>query len=208
VKLEGNSLFSSGDISGAVSKYTEALELCPVKSKKEKTVLYGNRAQCFLLLQQPMAAVNDATRALSLCSRHGKSLWRRAQTYDMLRMAKESLLDAILFINECTKSSDINHSLRQNKVPDYAEKLVRRQMRVAWLFSEAAAKHGGICLSGVVGDSGGDVGEESEWETTSDSDIGVNEKNADNEDEDDDDDDEGARWHSENGYGKDAYHEQ
>ncbi|CAL9136354.1 unnamed protein product, partial [Musa textilis] len=29
VKLEGNSLFSSGDISGAASKYSEALALCP-----------------------------------------------------------------------------------------------------------------------------------------------------------------------------------
>ncbi|CAN0881992.1 hypothetical protein LINGRAHAP2_LOCUS14552 [Linum grandiflorum] len=30
VKLEGNSLFSSGNITGAVSKYSEALDLCPV----------------------------------------------------------------------------------------------------------------------------------------------------------------------------------
>ena len=42
VKLEGNSLFSSGNISGAASKYSEALALCPVRSKKERVVLYSN----------------------------------------------------------------------------------------------------------------------------------------------------------------------
>ncbi|KAJ4799665.1 ARM-repeat/Tetratricopeptide repeat (TPR)-like protein [Rhynchospora pubera] len=207
VKLEGNSLFSSGDISGAVSKYTEALDLCPVKSKKERMVLFSNRAQCFLLLQQPMTAVSDATRALSLNSRHGKSLWRRAQAYGMLGLPKESLLDAILFINECTKSCDTDHSLRQNKVPDYAEKLVRRQMRASWLFGEAAEKHGGVCLSVDREDSGGLVGEESEWETASDSDIEVNRKNAAANEEEDDDDD-GTGWDDDDdGHGKDALRE-
>ncbi|CAA2959982.1 tetratricopeptide repeat 1-like [Olea europaea subsp. europaea] len=65
VKLEGNSLFSSGDISGAVSKYSEALALCPMRSKKERVVLYSNRAQCHLLLQKPWDAISDATRAIS-----------------------------------------------------------------------------------------------------------------------------------------------
>ncbi|KAG1342378.1 putative ARM-repeat/Tetratricopeptide repeat (TPR)-like protein [Cocos nucifera] len=53
VKLEGNSLFSSGNIAGAASRYLEAPALCPVKSKKERVVLYTNRAQCYPLLQQP-----------------------------------------------------------------------------------------------------------------------------------------------------------
>ena len=35
VKLEGNSLFSLGNITGIASKYTKALALCPVRSKKE-----------------------------------------------------------------------------------------------------------------------------------------------------------------------------
>ena len=44
----------------------------------------------------------------------------------MLGLAKESLLDAILFINECSQSNDPDLSLRQNKVPDYAERLVKK----------------------------------------------------------------------------------
>ncbi|KAI4990782.1 hypothetical protein ZWY2020_039153 [Hordeum vulgare] len=173
VKLEGNSLFSSGNIEGAAAKYSEALALCPMKSKKERVVLHSNRAQCYLLLQQPLAAISDATRALCLHSplnRHAKSLWRRAQAYDMLGLAKESLLDAILFINECSQSSDPDLSLRQNKVPDYAERLVKKQMRAAWLFRESSLKHGGIHCEGDASDAFAQEADDSEWETVSESD--------------------------------------
>ncbi|XP_077249935.1 uncharacterized protein LOC143889564 [Tasmannia lanceolata] len=175
VKLEGNSLFSSGIIAAAASKYSEALALCPMRSKKERVVLYSNRAQCYLLLQQPLAAISDATRALCLhnpVNRHAKSLWRRAQAYDMLGLAKESLLDAILFINECSQSNDPDLSLRQNKVPDYAERLVKKQMRAAWLFREASVKHGGVHCEGNNGDLYDQEADDSEWETASESDIG------------------------------------
>ncbi|KAJ6775031.1 ARM-REPEAT/TETRATRICOPEPTIDE REPEAT (TPR)-LIKE PROTEIN [Salix purpurea] len=192
VKLEGNSLFSSGNIAGAASKYSEALSLCPMRSKKERVVLYSNRAQCHLLLQQPLAAISDATRALCLHSplnRHAKSLWRRAQAYDMLELAKESLLDAILFINECSQSNDPDLSLRQNKVPDYAERLVKKQMRAAWLFREAAIKHGGIHGEADAGDIQESDG--SEWETASETDTG-NDGRAEMDDDDDD-----SEWKSE-----------
>ncbi|PSR85021.1 Tetratricopeptide repeat protein like [Actinidia chinensis var. chinensis] len=174
VKLEGNSLFSSGNISGAASKYSESLALRPIRSKKERVVLFSNRAQCHLLLQQPLAAISDATCALCLhnpVNRHAKSLWRRAQAYDMLGLAKESLLDAILFINECSQSTDPDLS-RQNKFPDYAELLVKKQMHAAWLFREAAIKHGGIHGEGDGGDIHVQENEDSEWETASESDVG------------------------------------
>jgi hypothetical protein len=90
----------------------------------------------------------------------------------MLGLAKESLLDAILFINECSQSNDPDLSLRQNKVPDYAERLVKKQMRAAWLFREAAIKHGGVHNQGDGGDIYGPETDDSEWETASESDMG------------------------------------
>ncbi|GKD15824.1 pentatricopeptide repeat-containing protein, partial [Tanacetum coccineum] len=66
VKLEGKSLFSSRNISEATSKYSEALALCLVRSKKERVVLYSNRAKCYLLLQQPLGDISDATHAFCL----------------------------------------------------------------------------------------------------------------------------------------------
>ncbi|KAJ6990912.1 hypothetical protein D5086_015193 [Populus alba] len=203
VKLEGNSLFSSGNIAGAASKYSEALSLCPMRSKKERVVLYSNRAQCYLLLQQPLAAISDATHAVCLHNPpncHAKSLWRRAQAYDMLGLAKESLLDAILFINECSQTNDPDLSLRQNKVPDYAERLVKKQMRAAWLFREAAIKHGGVHGEGDVGDIYGHESDGSEWETASESDMG-NDGRVEMGDDDDDDD---SEWKNEDGR-KDKY---
>lgn len=179
VKLEGNSLFSSGDISGAALKYSEALALCPVRSKKERIVLYSNRAQCNLLLQQPMTAISDATRALCLqnpVNLHAKSLWRRAQAYDMLGFAKESLLDAIMYINECSQSTDPDMPTRQNKVPEYAERFVKKQIRAAWLFKDAAAKHGGVHCEGGASDVCNQETDDSEWETASESDVGDDEK--------------------------------
>ncbi|KAL2927778.1 Tetratricopeptide repeat protein 1 [Bienertia sinuspersici] len=113
VKLEGNSQCSARNIVGAAAKYLEAISLFPMRSKKERVVLYSNRAQCHLLLQQHVAAISDATRALCLHNPvqcHAKSLWRRAQAYDMLGFAKESLLDATLFINECCQLHDLDLS--------------------------------------------------------------------------------------------------
>mgnify|MGYP000273498560 FL=1 len=178
VKLEGNSRFSSGDIIGASSKYTEALSLCPLRAKKERVVLYSNRAQCHLLLQDPWAAISDTTRALCLhnpVNCHGKSLWRRAQAYEILGFAKESLLDAIMFINECSQAPEGDLSLKQNRVPDYAEKLVKKQMQSAWLFNEACQKHGGIQYDHDVEDDEHDD-EGSEWETASGSYVENEEK--------------------------------
>ncbi|GER39809.1 ARM-repeat/tetratricopeptide repeat-like protein [Striga asiatica] len=41
-------------------------------------------------------------------------------------------------------TADPDLSLRQNKDLDYADRLVKKQMRAVWLFREVAAKHGGI----------------------------------------------------------------
>ncbi|KAL3750303.1 hypothetical protein ACJRO7_011319 [Eucalyptus globulus] len=184
VKLEGNSLFSSGDIAGAASKYSEAAPM--------RAVLYSNRAQCYLLLQQALAAISDATRALGLhtpLNRHAKRLWRRAQAYGMLGFAKESLLDAILFINECSQSNDPDLSLRPNKIPDYAERLVKKQMRAAWVFREAATKHGGVRGEGDSHAIYGQESDDPEWETASERDIAD-----DGRDEMDEDDENENEW--------------
>jgi hypothetical protein len=101
-------------------------------------------------------------------------------------------LDAILFINECSQSNDPDLSLRQNKVPDYAERLVKKQMRAAWLFREAAIKHGGVHGEGDAGDIYGQESDGSEWETASESDIG-NDGRAEMGDDDDDD----SEWKNE-----------
>ncbi|KAK9756397.1 hypothetical protein RND81_01G094200 [Saponaria officinalis] len=138
-KQQGNMRFRSGDIEEALSKYSEGLELCPLKLRKERVVLYSNRAQCHLLLRNPDAAISDTTKALCLVSphtSHSKSLWRRSQAYDMKGLARESLMDCLMFVNCCTDGNSANNV----NVPYYATHMISKHMSDVWLFKDAQLK--------------------------------------------------------------------
>ncbi|CAI9111322.1 OLC1v1011524C1 [Oldenlandia corymbosa var. corymbosa] len=127
LKHQGNQKFWAGDAEEAAEKYTEALDLCPLKMKKERIVLYSNRAQCYLLLTEAGLAISDATRAVCLSGSvrpHLKSLWRRSQAYDMLGMARHSLMDCLMFINHKTQFK----TKRNIKVPYYAVRMLDKQI--------------------------------------------------------------------------------
>ncbi|XP_061341628.1 uncharacterized protein LOC133287942 [Gastrolobium bilobum] len=136
LKQEGNQEFRSGNVEKAVMKYTEALEFCPLKIMKERIVLHSNRAQCHLLLRNPEAALSDTTRALCLSNvacLHSKSLWRRSQAYDMKGLAKESLMDCLMFISNRFGS----RKTKGFKIPYYAARMLNKQMNATWLFASA-----------------------------------------------------------------------
>lgn len=44
IKNQGNKCFKNKEFETSVEKYTEALNSCPTKFKKERSILYGNRA--------------------------------------------------------------------------------------------------------------------------------------------------------------------
>ncbi|KAL2333469.1 hypothetical protein Fmac_014682 [Flemingia macrophylla] len=132
LKREGSERFFAGEVEKAVVKYSEALDLCPLKLRKERVVLHSNRAQCYLVLKDAESAISDATRALCLSGvarPHSKSLWRRSQAYDMKGLSKESLMDCLTFIN--TKGF---------KIPYYAAINFNKQMNSTWLFASAQSK--------------------------------------------------------------------
>lgn len=134
LKKEGNKLFWAGDIEGGLVKYTRALELCPLRYKKERIVLHSNRAQCYLLLKDPESSISDTTMAICLSGKgnpHSKSLWRRSQAYDMINLAKESLMDCLLFIN-CNRSSK---GRKRINIPYYAACLISKQIVATWIFA-------------------------------------------------------------------------
>ncbi|TYI56620.1 hypothetical protein E1A91_D11G224100v1 [Gossypium mustelinum] len=142
LKKQGNKKFWTGKIEKACKIYSKALELCPLNFRKERIVLYSNRAQCYLLLKNPAAAISDTTRALCLSgtvSPHSKSLWRRSQAYDMKGLAKESLMDCLMFINSRIKSE---HTKRV-RIPYYAARMINKQMNATWLFANAKSK---LCI--------------------------------------------------------------
>ncbi|XP_015885036.3 uncharacterized protein LOC107420561 [Ziziphus jujuba] len=138
IKQQANQKFWLGEIEEAMRKYSEALNLCPLRLRKERMVLYSNRAQCQLLLKDPDSAISDSTRALCLsdpANSHLRSLWRRSQAYDMKGLAKESLMDCIMFINGCIKSE-----AKRMKIPYYAARMISKQIDATWLFSAARSK--------------------------------------------------------------------
>ncbi|XP_048493697.1 uncharacterized protein LOC104902916 [Beta vulgaris subsp. vulgaris] len=138
-KQQGNRCFWSGHIQEAIIKYSEGLEFCPLKLRKQRTVLLSNRAQCHLVLKDPDSAIRDTTKALCLTTppnSHSKSLWRRSQAYDMKGLAKESLMDCIMFLNFCTKTN----SKEYVKIPYHAACMINKQMRATWLFNSRRLK--------------------------------------------------------------------
>ncbi|CAK9155402.1 unnamed protein product [Ilex paraguariensis] len=142
IKQQGNHSFWVGEIKEAILKFTEALELCPLTFRKQRIVLYSNRAQCHLLLRDPDAAITDTTRALCLSNPpncHGKSLWRRSQAYDMKGLGKESLMDCLMFINGCIKSGGTSKS-KHMKIPYYAVRMINKQVDSTWIFTAARSK--------------------------------------------------------------------
>lgn len=152
LKQQGKQSFLSGEVEEALIKYTEALEICPLKLRKERTVIYSNRAQCSLLLSDSDSAIRDATRALCLSGNsHVKSFWRRSQAYDMKGLAKESLTDCVMFINGCIKSE----SRKRIKVPYYAARMISKQMEATWLFAAARSKTINVLLHNKVKESDG-----------------------------------------------------
>ncbi|XP_050205126.1 uncharacterized protein LOC126655153 [Mercurialis annua] len=141
LKQQGNEEFRSGFIEKAVMEYTKALNFCPLKMRKERIVLYSNRAQCYLLLKKPESAISDTTRALCLSSNanpHNKSLWRRSQAYDMRGMAKESLMDCLMFINGRMKCEEGTKHVET--IPYYATRMINKQMNATWLFGDGKLK--------------------------------------------------------------------
>ncbi|KAL2348344.1 hypothetical protein Fmac_002344 [Flemingia macrophylla] len=153
LKQEGNMEFGSGNIKEAVMKYTEALDLSPLESKKDRIVLHSNRAQCHLLLRDPESALSDATRALCLSnvanvSLHSKSLWRRSQAYDMKGHARESLMDCLMFISN--RFGSHQNTKGSFKIPHYAARMVNKQMNATWLFASAKSSNWHGALQGGV----------------------------------------------------------
>ncbi|XP_061354254.1 uncharacterized protein LOC133298885 [Gastrolobium bilobum] len=139
IKQQANHMFRLGKVEGALLKYCEAMEVCPLRFRKERMVLYSNKSQCHLLLKNPDSAISDSTRALCLsnpANTHIKSLWRRSQAYNMRGMAKESLMDCIMFMNGCIKSDQT----KRVKIPYHAARMISKHMDATWLFATARSK--------------------------------------------------------------------
>jgi hypothetical protein len=153
-KRQGNNMFLHGKVDRAIELYTEALELCPLSGRRERLVLHSNRAQCRLARREADAAASDATRALSLArpaNAHARSLWRRAQAYDMKGgMAKEILLDCLAFAGAWLDGRKHGRQpapargANLKKMPYCVARMIGKQMSLTGLFADVSAGGGKV----------------------------------------------------------------
>ncbi|KAM0842140.1 hypothetical protein ACQ4PT_058541 [Festuca glaucescens] len=173
-KRQGNDMFWHGEVDRAIELYTEALALCPLSGRRDRLVLHSNRAQCWLARREVDAAASDATRALSLArpaNAHARSLWRRAQAYDMKGgMARESLLDCLAFAGAWLdgrkhgRQRAAARGANLRKLPYCIARMIGKQMSVTGLFAGVSADGGKVGRDGRMplcsdGDDGGDEDE-------------------------------------------------
>lgn len=71
LKLEGNRLMKSGNLQGAIDKYTEAIE-----ADCENAVYLSNRAAAYSALRNHQAAVSDAEKAIAIDPNYSKAYSR------------------------------------------------------------------------------------------------------------------------------------
>ncbi|CAL1395914.1 unnamed protein product [Linum trigynum] len=136
IKQQAKRFFVVGEVEEAMAKYGEALETCPLRFRKERMCLYGDRAECRWVVGDVDGAISDSTRAISLSSTAdgNRSLWRRAKGYEMKGMAKECLMDCIMYVSGCVK---MERRRGVGVIPYDAVHLMSKMMDATWLFAAA-----------------------------------------------------------------------
>lgn len=93
LRLEGNEHFKGGRLHDAREAYSEALHLTPSSDKKEKAVLFANRAACSQKLERWQEVVDDCKLAIDLDSEYVKAYCRRSSAYEALARWHDSFED-------------------------------------------------------------------------------------------------------------------
>ncbi|PKU29788.1 sperm-associated antigen 1 [Limosa lapponica baueri] len=96
LKSEGNELFKSGQFGEAVLKYSEAID-CVIglgeSSPDDLSVLYSNRAACYLKEGNCSDCIQDCNRALELQPFSLKPLLRRAMANESMERYRQAYID-------------------------------------------------------------------------------------------------------------------
>ncbi|XP_027966128.1 sperm-associated antigen 1 [Eumetopias jubatus] len=96
LKSQGNELFKSGQFAEAALKYSAAiaqLEPAGSGSADDLSVLYSNRAACYLKEGNCSGCIQDCNRALELHPFSVKPLLRRAMAYETLEQYQKAYVD-------------------------------------------------------------------------------------------------------------------
>uniref|UniRef100_UPI0037E702F0 sperm-associated antigen 1-like n=1 Tax=Semicossyphus pulcher TaxID=241346 RepID=UPI0037E702F0 len=96
LKNEGNLLFKNGQFADALEKYSQAIQGYTdsgIDSPEDLSILYSNRAACYLKDGNSQDCIQDCTRALELQPFSLKPLLRRAMAYESLERYRKAYVD-------------------------------------------------------------------------------------------------------------------
>ncbi|XP_010549266.1 PREDICTED: uncharacterized protein LOC104820509 [Tarenaya hassleriana] len=142
IQQQADKLFSMGDMEGAITCYNKAINACPLKLRRKRMSLYSGRGEMQHQIPVDDLQLSTCTRSLSEpANAHGKSLWTRSKAYDMKGLARESLMDCIMFVNGrcCSKNTHSNNS-NGSKIPFYAAEMISKQMNATRLFADSKSR--------------------------------------------------------------------
>ncbi|XP_053915968.1 sperm-associated antigen 1 isoform X2 [Cuculus canorus] len=133
LKSEGNELFKSGQFGEAVLKYSEAIEYVislGEQSPADLSILYSNRAACYLKEGSCSDCIQDCNRALELQPFSLKPLLRRAMANESMERYRQAYVDykTILQIDSSIQAANdsvnrITKTLIDQDGPSWREKL-------------------------------------------------------------------------------------
>jgi len=93
LKADANQQYVSTQFDEAITTYTEALQICPLKFKHDRAIFYSNRAAAKLKKDDKESALEDCNEALGQSPTYLKALVRRAQLFEELDKPHESMRD-------------------------------------------------------------------------------------------------------------------
>ncbi|XP_037985141.1 sperm-associated antigen 1 isoform X2 [Motacilla alba alba] len=133
LKSEGNELFKSGQFGEAVLKYSEAIEYVAglgEQSPDDLSILYSNRAACYLKEGNCGDCIQDCNRALELQPFSLKPLLRRAMANESMERYRQAYIDykTVLQIDSSIQAANdsanrITKTLIDQDGPSWREKL-------------------------------------------------------------------------------------
>ncbi|XP_072459496.1 sperm-associated antigen 1 [Notamacropus eugenii] len=133
LRSQGNELFRSGQFGEAVLKYSQAVEGLRASGSEnadELSVLYSNRAACYLKEGNCSGCVEDCNRALELQPFSIKPLLRRAVAYETMEQYRKAYVDykTVLQIDNRIQAANdsinrITRTLIDQDGPAWREKL-------------------------------------------------------------------------------------
>lgn len=93
LKEKGNQEFKESRFQEAVKLYTKALLICPLTFSKDRSIMFSNRAACYMRMSKNKKAIEDSCSALELNPNYLKALIRRAELYEKEEKLDEALED-------------------------------------------------------------------------------------------------------------------